>query len=93
MRQVVVDYPDDLAEAAGLAPELMGGHLRLMAALKMSELGEVTSGKAAELAGMTRVEFLDTCARYRIPVFNYHDDEVAGELEGDVTPARPAISR
>jgi predicted HTH domain antitoxin len=35
----------------------MEQHLRLMAALKMFELGKISSGKAAELAGMSRVEF------------------------------------
>ena len=47
----------------------MEQHIRLMAALKMFELGKVSSGKAAELAGMSRVEFIETCGRYRVSVF------------------------
>jgi predicted HTH domain antitoxin len=42
-----------------------------MAALKLFELGKISSGKAAELAGMSRVEFLEVCGRYRVSVFNY----------------------
>jgi len=35
----------------------MEQHIRLMAALKMFELGKISSGKAAELAGMSRLAF------------------------------------
>lgn len=59
-------------------------HLRLMAALKMFELGQVSSGKAAELAGMTRVDFLQTCGRYRISVFNYPPEEAEAEILRDL---------
>ena len=40
------------------------GQVRLMAALKMFELGKLSSGKVAELAGVSRVEFFDLCGRY-----------------------------
>jgi predicted HTH domain antitoxin len=51
-----------------------------MAALKMFELGKLSSGKAAELAGMSRVEFFAACGRYRVSIFNYPDDEIQSEL-------------
>jgi predicted HTH domain antitoxin len=56
----------------------------LMTALKMFELGKLSSGKAAELAGMSRVEFLEACGRYRVSVFNYPDDEIEAELVSDL---------
>lgn len=52
-------------------------HLRLMAALKMFEMGQVSSGKAAELVGMTRVDFLATCGRYRVSVINHPPEDLA----------------
>jgi len=59
-------------------------HLRLMAALKMFELGQISSGKAAELVGMTRVDFLQTCGRYHVSVLNYPADEAAAEIRRDL---------
>ena len=59
-------------------------HLRLMAALKMFELGQISSGKAAELVGMSRVDFLQTCGRYRVSVFNYAPDEAEAEIRRDL---------
>ena len=55
-----------------------------MAALKMFELGKISSGKAAELAGMSRVDFLTTCSKYKVSVFNYDADEVEQELRSDL---------
>ena len=67
----------------------MEHHIRLMASLKMFELGKVSSGKAAQLAGMTRVEFLETCGRYRVSVFNYPLEEVEREIRKDLeTPKK-----
>ncbi len=63
-------------------------HIRLMAALKMFELGKVSSGKAAQLAGMSRVEFLETCGRYRVSVFNYSAQELEQEIRKDLETSR-----
>ncbi len=40
--------------------------MRLLAAVKLYELGRLSSGRAAELAGVSRVEFLLTLGRYRV---------------------------
>ena len=59
-------------------------HLRLMAALKMFELGQISSGKAAELVGMNRVDFFQTCSRYHVSIFNYSPDDAAQEILSDL---------
>jgi predicted HTH domain antitoxin len=88
MAQIVVEYPDDLEKAFQLTKEEMAAHLRLMAALKMFELGEISSGKAAELAGISRLEFFEVCSRYKVSLFNYPDDEVEEELRRDLEAIR-----
>ena len=55
-----------------------------MAALKMFELGKISSGKAGELAGMSWVEFLEKCGQYKVSIFNYDDDEIEAELQCDL---------
>jgi predicted HTH domain antitoxin len=40
--------------------------LCLLAAVKLYELGRLSSGRAAELAGMSRVEFLMNLGRYKV---------------------------
>lgn len=69
--ELKIKYPTGFELAVHLSKEEMEQHIRLMAALKMFELGKVSSGKADELAGMSRVEFIETCGGYRVSVFNY----------------------
>ena len=63
--------------------EELEAQVRLMAALKMFELGKLSSGKAAELAGMSRVEFFEMCGRYRVSIFNYSPEDLESELQRD----------
>lgn len=84
MDEVTIKYPEHLEDAVKLSKSELERELRLMAALKMFELGKLSSGKAAELAGMTRLEFLEACGQYGVSVFNYQPDEVMGEIEKDL---------
>ncbi len=65
-RQLVIDVPEAvlLAEKADVAT--FGRELVVLAAVKLFELGRLTSGRAAELAGMSRVEFLSNLGRYKV---------------------------
>ncbi|MBM4085008.1 MAG: UPF0175 family protein [Planctomycetes bacterium] len=86
--RIVLEVPEGLESAVKTTPGELGAQIRLMAALKMFELGKLSSGKAAELAGMSRIEFLEMCGRYRVSVFNYPPDELKAELEADLETAR-----
>jgi len=82
------DFPTSLPENFEMAIEMsraeLNHHLRLMAALKMFELGQISSGKAAEFVGMTRVDFLQTCGRYHVSVFNYPPEEAEAEMRQEL---------
>lgn len=66
MKDLVLTWPDDLAQWVHPTGEELGAERRLMAALKMFELGKLSSGKAAELAGLSLGEFFEACGRYRV---------------------------
>jgi predicted HTH domain antitoxin len=82
--ELTIRYPAGLERAIHLTKEEMEQHLRLMAALKMFELGKISSGKAAELAGMSRVEFFEACGRYHVSLLNYSEEELQRELQADL---------
>jgi predicted HTH domain antitoxin len=86
--ELKIRYPSGFEHAVHMTKEELEQHIRLMAALKMFELGKISSGKAAQLAGMSRVEFLETCGRYRVSIFNYPPEEVEEELNKDWEQAR-----
>jgi predicted HTH domain antitoxin len=52
-----------------------GRKLRVLAAVKLFEMGRLSSGRASELAGMSRVEFLLSLSRYNVfPLASELDD-------------------
>lgn len=84
MSNLTITYPSDFEQAVQLTPVEFEAHVRLMAALKMFELGKISSGKAAEFAGISRAEFLEACGRYKVSVFNYSEESVEDELAHDL---------
>lgn len=88
VEELKIKYPSGFERAVHMTKQEMEQHIRLMAAFKMFELGKVSSGKAADLAGMSRAEFLEACGRYRISVFNYPDEEAGKEIKKDFETAK-----
>lgn len=84
----ILDFPAAIPQSFEWTIEMtraeLNHHLRLMAALKMFELGQISTGKAAELAGISRVDFLQTCNRYGVSVFNYPLDEAEAEIRREL---------
>ena len=83
LEELKIKYPAGFENAVHITKDEFELQLRLMAALKMFELGKISSGKAAELAGMSRVEFFDACGRYRVSIFNYSPEDLEEELKAD----------
>lgn len=81
MSLLQLNLPDGFEQAVYITQAELESQVRLMAALKMFELGKLSSGKAAELAGVSRVEFFDLCGRYRVPIARYSADDLRSELE------------
>lgn len=80
MSQVTLNLPEGFERSVQLTASELESQVRLMAALKMFELGKLSSGLAAKLAGVSRVEFLELCARYKIPVADQDEAELREEL-------------
>jgi len=76
--------PENFEMAVLMTRAELDHHLRLMAALKMFELGQISSGKATEFVGMCRVDFFETCARYRVSIFNYPPGELEAEIRREL---------
>jgi predicted HTH domain antitoxin len=87
-KTIDVSVPEGFEETISTTKEEVEDQVRLMAALKMFELGKLSSGHAAQLAGRTRAEFLEACGRYRVSVFNYSPENAGEELRRDVETLR-----
>lgn len=65
-RQIVIDVPEKVLLAEKTDEKAFARELRMLAAVKLYELGRLSSGRAAELAGVPRVEFLLSLNRYKV---------------------------
>ena len=65
-RQVVIEVPEKVLLAAKTDEADFARELRTLAAVKLYELGRLSPGRAAELAGIPRVEFLLALGRYHV---------------------------
>ena len=80
VKEAEMHYPAGVETVAHMTKAEFERNLRLMAALKMFELGKLSSGKAAELAGVNRVQFLEACAQYGVSALNYPTEALEQEL-------------
>ena len=78
---LTVPIPSEIREMLNRTSEEMARDLRLYAALMLFRLGKLSSGAAAEMAGLPRAMFLDLCAEYDIPVSQITGEDLRRELE------------
>ncbi|WP_442950057.1 UPF0175 family protein [Nostoc sp.] len=51
--------------------------MRITAAVKWYEIGDISQAKAAEIAGLTRAEFINALSRYQVDFMQYTAQELA----------------
>ncbi len=81
MGQAVIPYPQGFAQLLRLSENEFGAELVFMAAAKLYELGRLSSGQAARLAGLERVGFLARLSHIGVPAINLRDEEIDAEIE------------
>ena len=81
MTQVILSLPDQTGVALKLPPESLAGELLLAAAMKLYELGRISAGAAAELAGVPKPVFLSKLADYGVATFRQREAELREEWQ------------
>ncbi|MCK5232579.1 MAG: UPF0175 family protein [Desulfobulbaceae bacterium] len=81
MNVLSIPYSEDLLVATGKSKEALEQELRFLLAVKMFELRRLSLGKAAQLCGMQKLNFMDEMGRMGIPVINPDDDQIREELK------------
>jgi predicted HTH domain antitoxin len=82
MRTIRIDYPESIPAVLNVSHESFENEARMAMAIKLYEMGRITSGQAADLAGISRVEFLLNCARYGSVSVQWDQEEIDAEFGG-----------
>ena len=80
MTLITVNLPDTAYSALRKTPDEFAQEMRIAAAVKWYELEQISQGKAAEIAGLSRAEFIQALSRYRVSAFQYTEADLAREL-------------
>ena len=82
MATLTMDVPVEVFSALRRSPDEFAAEMRLAAAIYWYSRGEVSQSKAAEVAGITRVQFIDELARRQVDAFVVDMGDLRRELAG-----------
>jgi len=80
MQTISLEIPTTTFAALGESPDEFINEMRIAAAVKWYELGRLSQGKAAEVAGLSRSAFIDALSRFKVSPIQITPDELAKEL-------------
>lgn len=81
MVRLTIEMPEEAMAALRKDPGSFASELRLAAAVKWYEMRLVSQGRAAEIAGVTRRQFMDSLERFGVSAFQYDAAELAREAK------------
>ena len=77
---LTIHLPSEIRSMLNRTPDELARDVQLYAALMLFRLSKLSSGAAAEMAGIPRVAFLDLCDEYDIPVSQITSDDLRREM-------------
>ncbi|MCF8120542.1 MAG: UPF0175 family protein [Deltaproteobacteria bacterium] len=81
MVMISIPCPDSVLISLKETPEDFAREANRLLAVKLYEMGKLSSGKAAELAGMSRISFLQSLSRYGTPIFDVSTEELESDFQ------------
>jgi len=80
MKTLEVDVPDIAFSTMRMDLKEMANEMRNAAVVKWYELGRISQGRGAEIAGISRSKFLDLLSKYGVCPFQYTEQEIENEF-------------
>jgi predicted HTH domain antitoxin len=82
--KAIINLPEELylsLSASGLTKERIANESRKPPALKYFKDKILSLDRAAELAGLSKWDFIEYLSENKVPVVNYDEDEISREFE------------
>lgn len=80
VKKMELTVAEDILMALNEKPAEFLKNMRTFAAIKFFELGKLSLGKAAELAEMSKLDFIELLSKQGISVYNYPPEELEDDL-------------
>ena len=77
--EITMSVPDEALSALQMTPQQFGAELRLAGAVKLYEIGRLSSGAAARVAGIPRTVFLTRLADFGVDTFRLTEEDLRQE--------------
>ena len=81
MATITYELPPGTFSALRLSPKEFAQEMRVAACVQWYAQGAISQGKAAEIAGLSRAEFLEELFRRKVPACQVTYEELIEELE------------
>ena len=81
MSQVTFTIPDEIRLALNVTPDELAIRIRFAASVKLYEMGQLSSGAAAQLAGVPKPYFLSHLGDYGVTTFDLGEEELSHDLK------------
>ena len=74
MSQIIsIEFPDYLANSMRMNKSEFEKEIKISGLVKLFELGKISSGTAAKVLQLSRIEFLELLAKYNVGFLNVED--------------------
>lgn len=77
---IQIELPESVLAVTGQSQQEFVKEAKFLLALKLFELGRVSSGRAAEISGVPRLDFLLLAGKMGVPVADLADEEMDREF-------------
>ncbi|WP_375579775.1 UPF0175 family protein [Marivirga tractuosa] len=78
---ISIDFPNDIFLALNESETDLKKRIKLTLAVELYKSQKLTIGKAAQLSGMTRLDFEKELSKNRISISNLTEEDVLGDIE------------
>ncbi len=81
MERIILEIPDEVLISLKETPSELSRDIRMLAAVKFYQMGKLSSGRAAQLAGVSRISFLQALSLYGVSIFDLTPEELKQDIE------------
>jgi predicted HTH domain antitoxin len=80
-RQIEISYPETLAFSLKMRTEEFEKEIKIISLVKLYELGKISSGIAAKILNIPRLDFINLLSQYNVPYISTTCEELESDFE------------